>query len=78
MGEIRIKDGFSGERSLILPAAVVRQAAADPVLSALYVTDMKINQISSVVGIYDPLYFSRMFSKIIGVSPKKFREELRQ
>lgn len=36
-------------------------------------TDMKINMICYKVGIEDALYFSRLFSKIKGVSPSEFR-----
>lgn len=39
----------------------------------LETTDLKINQISCMVGITDPLYFSRMFTKIVGTSPRKYR-----
>ena len=38
-------------------------------------TDMKINQISGKLGISDPYYFSRMFTKIMGVSPKQYRNQ---
>lgn len=38
-------------------------------------TDMKITQISGKVGIDDPLYFSRIFKKIVGISPKQYREK---
>ncbi len=37
-------------------------------------TDMKINQISCKVGIDDSYYFSRLFTKTVGISPKKYRE----
>lgn len=37
-------------------------------------SDLKINQISYKVGIKDTFYFSRMFSKIMGMSPKEYRE----
>jgi AraC-like DNA-binding protein len=37
-------------------------------------TDMKINQLCSKVGIDDSYYFSRLFTKIVGVSPKKYRQ----
>lgn len=40
----------------------------------LETTDMKINQLCSKVGIDDSYYFSRLFTKIIGVSPKMYRE----
>lgn len=37
-------------------------------------TDMKINQICYKIGIKDTYYFSRLFSKIMGVSPKEYRK----
>lgn len=38
-------------------------------------TDMKINQISYKLGIDDAYYFSRLFSKIMGMSPKDYRSK---
>lgn len=38
-------------------------------------TDMMINQISGKLGINDPYYFSRLFTKIMGVSPKTYRNQ---
>ena len=38
-------------------------------------TDMKVNQISFKLGFEDPYYFSRIFTKMIGMSPKKYREK---
>lgn len=40
----------------------------------LETTDMKINQICSKVGIDDCYYFSRLFTKTVGISPKRYRE----
>lgn len=37
-------------------------------------TDMKINQICHKVGIPDPYYFSKLFSKTIGLSPSKYKK----
>lgn len=37
-------------------------------------TSLKINQISAKLSYNDSMYFSRQFKKIIGVSPKEFRE----
>lgn len=37
-------------------------------------TQLKINQISFKLGFEDSYYFSRLFKKTIGMSPKKFRE----
>ena len=41
----------------------------------LRTTDMKINTICYKVGIEDSLYFSRLFSKVMGMSPTKYREK---
>lgn len=38
-------------------------------------TNMKINQICHKVGIEDCYYFSRLFSKTMGMSPKEYRVE---
>lgn len=42
----------------------------------LETTDMKINQICSKVGIDDSYYFSRLFRKTIGISPKEYRKKV--
>lgn len=39
----------------------------------LYDTNMKINQVCYKIGIDDCYYFSRLFTKIMGVSPKQYR-----
>jgi AraC family transcriptional regulator, arabinose operon regulatory protein len=41
----------------------------------LITTDMQVNQIASKVGFTDNFHFSRVFSKIIGMSPQKFRKQ---
>lgn len=41
-------------------------------------TDMKINQICHKVGIEDCYYFSRLFAKTIGLSPKQYRDGKRE
>ena len=40
-------------------------------------TNLKLNQISYRVGIEDNYYFSRLFSKHVGMSPSAYREQLR-
>ncbi len=39
----------------------------------LETTDMKINQVCGKIGIDDCYYFSRLFKKIVGISPKQYR-----
>lgn len=36
-------------------------------------TDSAINQVAKAIGIDDPLYFSRVFSRAMGMSPKEYR-----
>ena len=36
-------------------------------------TPMKLNQICYKLGIDDPYYFSRLFTKIMGMSPRNYR-----
>ena len=36
-------------------------------------TDLKISQISPLVGFDDALYFSRQFSKQMGMSPSQYK-----
>ncbi len=40
----------------------------------LLFTDMKIKDIASNLGMIDPYYFSRAFKRIMGISPKLYRE----
>ena len=37
-------------------------------------TSMKLNQICHKVGIADPYYFSRLFSRVMGISPRAYRK----
>lgn len=39
-------------------------------------TDMKINQICGKVGIDDSYYFSRLFTKIVGIPPRQYRRSV--
>ncbi|WP_291125046.1 AraC family transcriptional regulator [Flavobacterium sp. UBA6031] len=38
-------------------------------------SDMKINQIALTIGFDDPFYFSRVFTKTMGVSPTEYRNK---
>ncbi|HWS01200.1 MAG TPA: AraC family transcriptional regulator, partial [Prolixibacteraceae bacterium] len=39
----------------------------------LQFTDLRIAEIAGKLGVEDPYYFSRMFTKIIGMSPNQYR-----
>jgi len=54
---------------------IVKMQEACHLLTA---TDMKLNQICHKVGIDDPFYFSRLFTKTIGLSPKNYREHVKR
>jgi len=43
----------------------------------LYITESSIKEIAYQVGFNDPLYFTRVFKKHCGVSPKEFRKKLK-
>ncbi|MDY8134737.1 AraC family transcriptional regulator [Aquimarina sp. 2201CG5-10] len=43
----------------------------------LFLTNTSIKDIAYQVGFNDPLYFSRVFKKHSGISPKEFREQLK-
>lgn len=40
-------------------------------------TDMKVNEISTKMGFEDPLYFSRIFTKNMGLSPTEYRKKMK-
>lgn len=44
----------------------------------LETTGLKVNQISSKVGIDDSYYFSRLFAKVVGISPRAYRQGARK
>jgi len=37
-------------------------------------TPLKTYEVAERVGISDPVYFSRIFKKVVGVKPKDFRK----
>ena len=55
------------------PIARYNRLKIDLAAQLLTTTDMKINQISFKVGFEDAYYFSRLFSRLKGVSPKHWR-----
>ena len=58
------------------PLAYVNRLTIEYACHMLKVTDLHINQICYKVGFEDSLYFSRLFSKIMGMSPSEYREQM--
>ena len=42
----------------------------------LETTDYNVTEISEIIGYDNPLYFSRIFKKQLGLSPSQFRKQL--
>lgn len=62
----RKKTGFS-------PIEYFNHLKVQKACQYLLFTDLRIKEIADKLGIEDPYYFSRMFSKIMGVSPDNYR-----
>lgn len=44
----------------------------------LHFTDLRVKEIADKLGIEDPYYFSRLFTKLMGVSPNSYRTKRNQ
>ena len=55
------------------PMAYFNKLKMDEACYLLIHTDMKVNQICHKLGIDDSYYFSRLFSKVVGMSPRAYR-----
>ena len=56
------------------PTAYFNQIKIQKACQLLDFTDMKVNQICYKIGIEDCYYFSRLFTKIMGVSPREYKK----
>jgi len=63
-----------GQRTGYTPLAYFNRLKIRQACKLLDFTDMKINQISYKIGIGDTYYFSRLFTKIMGLSPKAYKK----
>ena len=57
------------------PVSFIRKIRLRKALEMLEVTGLNISEIAYEVGFNDPNYFSRIFQKEYGASPKLFREQ---
>lgn len=69
------------EQTGFAPIKYFNQIKIQKACQYLQFTDLRIKEIATTLGINDQYYFSRMFSKIMGVSPQYYkikRETLRE
>lgn len=57
------------------PLSYLTQLKIQQACHYLDFSDLKVNQIALKIGFADPLYFSRIFSKTMGVSPSEYRSK---
>ena len=62
------------EQTGLPPIKYLNQLKIQEACRLLDCTNMKINQICFKVGIEDNLYFSRLFHKIMGVTPSEYKQ----
>ena len=60
------------------PMQYVVSVRINNAVSLLGCTSYNINEISNIIGYDNPLYFSRIFKKVKGVSPSDYRKSLNQ
>ena len=58
------------------PMEYITAIRIDKAKELLNSSSLNISEISAVVGYDNPLYFSRMFKKIIGTSPTNYRKSI--
>lgn len=68
------------EQTGLAPIKYFNQLKIQKACQYIQLTTLRIKEISSALGIDDPYYFSRMFSKIMGISPQdyKYRKEIKK
>lgn len=57
------------------PIEYFNQLKVQKACQYLQFTDMRIKEIADQIGIEDPYYFSRLFTKIMSMSPKDYRSK---
>lgn len=80
--EIATHTGYSSSHFSVLfskrtgyaPLAYFNQLKIQQACQLLDFTDMKVNQVCFKIGIEDTYYFSRLFSKIMGMSPRDYKK----
>ena len=63
------------QRTGYAPIAYFNQLKVQEACALLDFTDMRINQVCYKIGFADPYYFSRLFTKIMGMSPRAYKQQ---
>ena len=63
------------KRTGYAPLTYFNQLKIQQACQLLDFTDMKINQICFKIGIEDTYYFSRLFSKVMGIPPREYKKQ---
>lgn len=56
------------------PVSFISKVRIQNAIQWLIRSDLKVSQISSLVGFHDQFYFSRVFKNTLGLSPKAYRD----
>lgn len=70
---IRCFKGYTGQT----PMEYISEIRLNKAKEMLYSSSFTISEIAQSVGYSDPLYFSRMFKKGVGISPQGYRKKIR-
>lgn len=64
------------ELSQMTPSEFIRTVRMKRAMQLMANASIQVNEVSDMVGFNDPKYFSRIFTKIAGMSPSAYREQL--
>ncbi|MDR3707301.1 MAG: AraC family transcriptional regulator [Capsulimonadaceae bacterium] len=59
------------------PNELVRRIRLDKAVALLASSDLEVAEIGQAVGWNDPFHFSRIFKRFLGVSPSRYRQNIR-
>jgi len=62
------------ERTGYAPVEYFNHLKVQKACQYLLLPDITIKETAQKLGMDDPYYFSRMFSKLMGISPKEYRK----